>query len=327
MANKKKPKKRKAFDGEYRSASITDRPQQDSQPLLPIESVDLKFWLPTLAVFAGALLFAYWPTFVWMEDSWRNEPDYSHGYLVPILAGILCWNRLDLFPGVRSRPSWAGIWLIAIAIAMRVVSQLGYLQTLDGWSLLPLLAGVIWVLFGVQAMKWSLPAIGFLLLMVPLPYRAETLLSWRLQGFATELSTVFLRILGQPAVSEGHLIWINEQRLMVEQACSGLRIFVGVAALAYFWAAMVKRSWLDRLVILTVALPLAVFVNALRITTVGILNQWFTGPASKTTIHDLSGYLMIPLAFGLLWLVKSYWEHLYRPVQEVTARDLLRGTT
>jgi exosortase len=216
--------------------------------------------------------------------------------------------------------------LIAVAVAMRVVAQVLHADFFDAWSLLPLLAGIVWILFGFQAMKWSLPAIGFLILMVPLPYRFETVLSWRLQGVATNLSTVFLRILGLPAVAEGHVIWINDQRLLVEQACSGLRIFVGVAALGVFWAATVNRNWIDRLILLAAILPLALLVNAMRITAVGVMNQSFSDSFSQTMIHDLSGYLMIPLAFGLLWGVKSYWEHLYRPVQEITAKDLVRSS-
>ena len=51
--------------------------------LLPADTVK-----PSPALLAGAVaaviavIYAYWPTLVWIEDAWRNEPDYSHGYLV-----------------------------------------------------------------------------------------------------------------------------------------------------------------------------------------------------------------------------------------------------
>ncbi len=275
--------------------------------------------------FAAVLIFAYWPTLVWMEDAWRREPDYSHGYLVPFLALLLCWNRWDQMPGIRLGASWGGVVLIAIAIAMRFASRVIYADFLDAWSLLPLLAGFVWLMFGYPAMRWAAPAIAFLFFMIPLPYQAESLLSWKLQGVATDLSTVMLRVFGQPAVNEGHVIWINDLKLQVEEACSGLRIFIGVAALAFFWAAMVQRGWLDRVIILLSVVPLAVFVNSLRITVVGVLYRIIDDPASQSTIHDISGYLMIPLAFGLLWLVKLYWERLYRPVEQLTAMDFVPG--
>ena len=289
----------------------------------------LATWMLGLVGFVGVLLYSYWPTLCWAEDAWRNEPDYSHGYLVVPLAALLCWIRAESLPSIQASPGWAGLWLIAIGIAMRVVSRLVYADFLDGWSLVPMLVGSVWVFFGFKVMKWSLPALAFLLLLIPMPYRAESLMSWKLQGVATELSTIFLRVLGQPAVSEGHVIWVNDQRLLIEQACSGLRIFMGVAALAFFWAATVNRDrgWIDRIVLLSSIVPLAVFVNAVRITVVGVLYQTFTDPVAQASIHDWSGYAMIPIAFGLLWGVKSYWECLYFPLETMTAKDVLGSTS
>ena len=120
------------------------------------------------------------------------------------------------------------------------------------------------------------------------------------------------------------MIWIGEEQLFVEEACSGLRIFVGVAALAFFWAAITRRAWIDRVVLLAATLPLAIVVNALRITTVGLIYQWSDSVGSRQLVHDVSGYLMIPIAFGLLYLVKLYWQQLYRPLEQLSAKDFVR---
>ena len=276
-----------------------------------------------LCFFVGVLVYAYWPTLRWVVAVWQTEPDYSHGFLVVPLALLILHNRADWFPGVRKQTSKWGLSLIVLAILMRFSSRLVYADFLDGWSIVPLLAGVVWYLWGIAAMKWALPAVVFLLLMIPMPYQAESLLSWKLQGIATHLSTVLLRVFGQPAVSEGHVVWIHGERLMIEQACSGLRIFVGVGALAYFWASVANRSWIDKIVILASAIPLAVFANSVRITAIGLLNLWFLDDRSRHVIHDVTGMAMIPFAFILLWLIKIYWEHLYHPVSKVTAKDFL----
>ncbi|TWU54476.1 Transmembrane exosortase [Rubripirellula tenax] len=324
-----KPKKRRRAGGSVSRINLKDvaAAQPATQVLLPFESCGgVKHWVMLAIPVLLTVLYAYWPTFLWMEDAWRNEPDYSHGYLVPFLTLMLLVHRGDMFPGIRPSVSYKGISLIVLAILMRFAGRFLYMDFLDAYSLLPLIAGVVWTLLGSAALKWSLPAIGFLFFMIPLPYQAESLLSWKLQGVATSLSTVFLRVLGQPAVSEGHVIWIADQRLLVEQACSGMRIFIGVAALAYFWAVMVKRTWVDRVVLLASVIPLAVFVNAIRITVVGLLYQWVSGEQYRHGIHDWSGYLMIPTAFALLWGVKKFWENLYGPVEHLTARDFVKST-
>ncbi|MFG0255221.1 MAG: exosortase/archaeosortase family protein [Rhodopirellula sp. JB053] len=321
---KTKTRKRRTAQPVMRSVDSRESPAKTTESLVSMASLgNVSYWsvrfLPLLAVF----LYAYWPTLAWMEETWNREPDYSHGYLVPLLAIMMLWQRIHKFPGVRSTPSYTGTLLIFTAIAMRFAGRMLYMDFLDGYSMLPMIAGIVWVLLGWEAMKWAMPAIVFLFFMIPLPYQAETLLSWKLQGIATGLSTTLLRVAGQPAVAEGHVIWISDQRLLVEQACSGLRIFIGVAALDYFWAVMADRKWIDRLFLLVAVVPLAVVVNAIRIVSVGLLYQWFESDAMRSAIHDWTGYLMIPAAFGMLWAIKVYWQALYRPVEQLTAKDFV----
>ena len=267
--------------------------------------------------------YAYWPTLQWMVGEWINEPDYSHGFLVIPLSCIIAINRSGNFPGILDRTSILGLGLIAVAIGMRLVGRLIYADFLDAWSMIPLILGSLWYCWGWPAARWALPPVLFLFFLFPLPYRAESLLSWRLQGIATDLSTVFLRILGQPAVSEGHVVWIGAEKLQIEQACSGLRIFVGVCALAFFWAAITTRRLLDQVVLIVAAIPLAIISNALRITAIGLLYLWFAEKDQRNLIHDITGVAMIPIAFGFLWLTKAYWQSVCRPVKQITARELL----
>lgn len=322
---------RRSIDSVSKGQSRSPKAKSPSRPPKVSESLSefsLRQYLPRLVlgclVLLPALVWAYWPTLVWMEQQWRTEPDYSHGYLVLPLAALIAYNRRDIFPGLRPRISWIGMGLLLIAIAMRFGGRMAYMDFLDGWSLLPWAAGVMWMLAGPRAVRWALPAILFLFLLVPLPYQAESLLSWKLQGVATQASTALLRILGQPAVSEGHTIWLGESQLMVEEACSGLRIFVGVGALAFFWAAVARRSWIDSVVILAAALPLAILANVFRVTAMGFFSTWFDGPVLNQ-IHDWVGIAMIGVAAFMLWSVKVYWECLYRPLQIHTARHRLQN--
>ena len=285
----------------------------------------VKQFLPWCLVLFAVFLYAFLPTIQWMASVWRSEPDYSHGFLVLPLAALILYLRSDSFPGIRSQVSFGGLSLIFIAIALRLGSRLIFADFLDGWAIVPMVAGACWFLLGRKATWWATPAIVFLILMVPLPYQAESLLSWKLQGVATSLSTVMLRVLGQPAVAEGHIIWLNGEKLFVEQACSGLRIFVGVIALAYFWAAISDRSWIDRIVLLGAAIPVAVIANSIRITSTGLLYSMFGDKISHSLVHDYTGLAMIPLAFAMLWLLKVYWEHLYRPLVQATGRERLEA--
>jgi exosortase len=304
---------------------VKDKPAAELVPIGGPARWPLRAWA-VLAVAAAVIAFFYWPTFAWIVDAWRREPDYGHGWLVIPLALFLCYQRSDSFPGMSPEVAWAGLSLVLLAFAMRIVGRLAYADFLDAYSVMPLIAGTVWCLLGLRAMLWALPAIGFLFFAVPLPYAAETMLSWRLQGVATELSTFFLRAFGQPAVAESHVIWLGQERLSVEEACSGLRIFVGMAAFAYFWVVLCDRSWTDRLVVAACALPAAILVNAGRIVTIGLFYQLTESEAMRRYIHDLSGYAMIFVSFALLGGVAWYWQRIYKRVPIMTARETLRGS-
>ncbi len=278
-----------------------------------------KHWIP-LCVAAVILLIAfiwsYWSTLVWMERQWRTEPDYSHGYLIIPLALVLVYSRLDSFPGLSRRISWAGVGLLLFAGFLRIFASFSYMDFLDGWSIVPWVAGAVWMLAGRSAVIWALPAIVFLILLVPLPFQIESMLSGNLQSVVTLISTGVLRILGFPAIAEGNTIWVGEKQMLVEEACSGLRIFVGMAAFAFFWASMTQRAWIDKVVILFSALPMAIVANTIRVVLTCCSFYWFNDTWARR-LHDGAGILMIFIAGGLLWCVKSYWELLYRPAKIV----------
>ncbi|MGN6544718.1 MAG: exosortase/archaeosortase family protein, partial [Aureliella sp.] len=198
-----------------REPAARPEPQEAAPPVSPRAVAG---WLIALsAVLIPLTLWAYWPTFVWMEDQWRNEPDYSHGYLILPLALLILYHRRDLFPGMSANVGWAGFGLLLGAIGLRVLGRMAYMDFLDGWTLVLWIAGLVWIFGGWPMLRWALPSIAFLLLLVPLPYQAESLLSWRLQGLATALSVGVLQTLGFPAIAEGHTIWLEDNQMLVEE--------------------------------------------------------------------------------------------------------------
>lgn len=282
--------------------------------------------LSAMVVLAILTTWAYWPTLVWMEQQWRNEPDYSHGYLVIPLAMLLLHRRRDIFPAEGAKFAWGGVGLLILAILLRVAGRLAYMDFLDGWTLVPWVAGLVWIFGGRQMLWWALPAVFFLLLLTPMPYRAESMLSFKLQSLSTILSSTTLLTLGFPAITEGNTIWLGEQQLMVEEACSGLRIFMGMIAMGFFFAVLARRSWLDRVIILAAAAPIAILVNSLRVTGTGLAFHWLTAEQAHKA-HDWLGFLMIFAGAGMLLAVSAFWENLYRPVEtSLVSRQRLVST-
>lgn len=277
-----------------------------------------------IGVLVAVGLWSYWSTLVELVATWESEPDYSHGYLVVPVALFFLWVRRRTFPGFSGRLAWPGLFLIGLAFAMRWMAAQYWLEQLDGWSILVWIAGVVWLFGGFGLLWWSLPSIAFLWFMIPWPYRVERALSLPLQGIATNLSCWALQILGQPVLAEGNTLVLGEHHLEVEQACSGLRIFVGIIALAFVYVILVRRSWWENVLVFLSVIPVALIANVTRIVVTGLLYQHVSGEAAKQFSHDISGWVMIPLAAALFALFLWYLDRLLPEVESVDLRTAVR---
>lgn len=297
-------------------STVADRPQAETS---------LWKFAPLGALLGAAFFWSYWPTLVALVTAWNKEADYSHGYLVPPLAAYLMYMRRDSMPRPSLGFHWGGLALLVASYLLRIFAARYYVDAIDGWSILVWLAGSVWLLCGQEFFWWCLPSIGFLFFMIPLPYQAETALSVPLQYLAGVLSCWMLQSLGQPALVEGNTILLGDYRLEVEQACSGLRMFVSFIALGVAYTLLVKRPLWQKVTIFLAILPIALVSNALRITATGMLFQYAGDEAARRFSHDAAGWVMIPIGALFFGLLLWYLGKLVIEVETVPPQELVGG--
>ena len=267
--------------------------------------------LPVLVVFA-CLLWAFGSTLAELAHVWRTSDQYSHGFLVPGFALLLLWLRRDKLDRQAMRPGLViGGMLLALGIGLRLVGVYWYYLWLDTISIVPCVAGFCWMLGGWAAWRWAWPAVLYLTFMIPLPFRLAIALSAPLQTVATEASTFIMQTIGLPALSEGNVIVLNEARLNIIEACSGLRMLFVFVALSAAMALLARRPWLEKLIILFSAIPIAIASNIIRITVTGILHETTSSETANAFFHDLGGWLMMPLGLLFLALELKILSHLF----------------
>ncbi len=253
---------------------------------------------------------AYWPTLTGLFSAWNSNPDYSHGFLVPLIALGFLWARRDLRPSSSGTMAFGGILLLVGAGALRFLAGRFYLPELDSWSLPIWLGGVVWLFHGSASFRWVLPSLGFLWFATPLPATLETMLSTPLQHLAAQWGSWTLRLANYQAISEGTTILLQEQVLDIERACSGLRMFYGIFALAVASVIFARlRGWRAAATLLA-AVPIALVANVARIVITGVLLESVSGEAARKFSHDFAGLMMLPLAVVLfsllvLWLAAA----------------------
>lgn len=255
-----------------------------------------------LAVLAATAAWAFWPTLAGLVHLWNTDDGYSHGWLVPAFSVWLLWRRRDRAPAHWSPRPLLGLALVALALAGRTVAAMRYNEWPEHVAVIPFLLGVSLAVGGWPLLRYTAPAILFLIFCVRLPYRVEVALGAPLQNMATIASAYALQTLGLPAFAEGNTILIRDFRLEVVQACSGLKMLVTFVAFAAAVCLAVDKPLADKLVILASAGPIAVLVNVIRITATGVMHLNVSGEAAAHFFHDLAGWVMMPMALAFLGL-------------------------
>ncbi len=268
---------------------------------------------------AGLIAVAYFPTLEWMVQRWgAAESYYSHGYLVPFVTLWLIWQKRDfLWRENRGEASSAcagwGLALTAAALLLHAAS--GYFRVFftSGFSLVLLLSGLVLYLFGRRTLRSLWFALAFLLFMIPLPLLAIAGLNLRLKLLVTEWALALLNAVGILAVQDGSTILFEHDTLTVGNACSGLRSIISLLALGALYAYLFRsksaaggRRWrhgLKQVLLFISSIPVAMAANILRIFLLGVVAHFYGGRVATGTVHDVSGYLLFAVAFGLLYLV------------------------
>ncbi|HJT33787.1 MAG TPA: exosortase/archaeosortase family protein [Pirellulales bacterium] len=273
-----------------------------------------------LVVACGA--WSFWPVLRRLVVVWESEPDYGHGYLVPLVAAAILWLRRARRPAATA--DWRGLVFVVSALALLIAGGTFYLAVLQDVALLLWVAGACWLIGGRALVRWASPAIGFLAFMLPMPFRLEQLVTLPMQHVATQWSAWLLQCWGLPALAEGNVLLIDETRLEVAQACSGLRMFMCVVAVAYVYAVLARKPRWLKITLFAFVAPVAMVANTLRISATAIAWQYVISNGGREWIHDVAGWLMIPLAVALLHLILWYFDRVSVPVEVLDATQLLR---
>jgi len=264
------------------------------------------------AVIGGLLLWLYFPTLSHLVGQWWTDPNFSHGFFVPLFSAFVVWQERSRLTNLPRTPSWWGLLSLAFGLCVLIVGQMGAELFLSRLSLLIILGSLTILFLGWSFFRALLFPWAFLLLMIPIPTIVFNQITFPLQLLASKVASTTLPWMGVPVLREGNVIILPAMALEVAEACSGIRSLMSLATLAVIYGYLMERKVSVRVLLALASVPIAVAANSLRIVGTGLLVQYWDPERAEGFFHEFSGWLIFVVSLVMLYLlhrvVRIFWH-------------------
>jgi exosortase len=230
---------------------------------------------------------------------WNGDADMGHGFFVPIIAGVIAWQKLPALLAMKSSPNWWGLAIVVYGGLQLYVATLGVEIFLSRTALIITLIGMVLLLGGVRYLRTLAFPLFLLFFMVPIPAIIYSKITFPLQILASELANSALDFLNVPVLREGNILHLSNTSLSVVEACSGIRSLLSLTFLALVYGYFFEKSFWMRVVLFLATVPIAIFANASRVTLTGLL-AGSNPELAEGFFHTASGWVIFMVALGSL---------------------------
>jgi exosortase D (VPLPA-CTERM-specific) len=252
-------------------------------------------WLA--AALAGLVGF-YWTGLESLPGAW-DRPEYSHGYLIPIIALYLLVREPNR-PAV-ARGNVVGLVIVVLAIVVGFLGNVADIPDIITYGFIACVAGLLLAAQGTRGwMRTIVPAV-YLIFMIPLPNFMYWLLSVKLQLFSSQIGVDVISALGIPVYLDGNIIDLGNYKLQVAEACSGLRYLFPLTSFSFLFAALYRGPFWHRLLIFLSAAPITVLMNSFRIAAIGVLVDRYGIEQAEGFLHAFEGWIIFIACVAILY--------------------------
>ena len=263
------------------------------------------------AALAAAIGLMYSGVLSSLVRQWATDDNYSHGFFVVPLALYFAWERRAALAAAPARPGLFGVVVILGSLVVWAAGLLGSELFLTRVSLIGVIAGTVWFVWGRWHLRILIFPILFLLLMIPLPSIIFNQLAFPLQLVASQAGETVIAAAGIPVLREGNMLHLPSRTLEVAEACSGIRSLVSLLMLAIVLGYFAEPRTGARVALAFAAIPIAIIANATRVAGTGLAAEWVSPQAAEGFFHTFSGWLMFVVAFGGLLVIQQALTHIH----------------
>lgn len=280
-----------------------------------------QYWFPILGL--AVFLLSQWPTLAYCWQNWMEADSYySHGPIVPMLAGFMIWSVSGKLRKIKFRNSWYGLPLLILGTAVQIAGLSMSWEPLYGLSFILSIFGIIICLLGPQAARILAIPLLFLATMLPLPANLLDSITSRFQIISTTLASGVLRLADSSLIQQGNIINADSLTtpLMVDRPCSGLKLLIALITSTWFMAWILDAPIWKKLTLFGLSFPLSIMINSLRVIMIGLVGIWTSSNDAVKSFHDYSGYIGLALCCALV-LISARLLNMYRPQASINGAE------
>ena len=277
----------------------------DSRALMPVLAGVNPLGLLAFALLLSAALPVFWFGLAALLAAW-GTPEYSHGPVIPMISLWLFLRELRAAPPAPpGTPAnrWPGLALLLFGMAVGVLGNLVRISDIVAYGFILWVGGVVLVTLGWQQGRRHWAPVLHLVFMLPLPQFVWWKMNVQLQLWSSELGVWFVALAGVPVYLEGNVIDLGVYRLQVAEACSGLRYLFPILSFSYLFAILYRGPAWHKVVLLVMAAPLTVLMNAFRIGMIGVLVHHFGIGHAEGFLHFFEGWVIFGACVAVLFLM------------------------
>lgn len=286
-------------------SSSSERPS--GQTLIDMLKEHLLFLVP----FALLLVF-YAPVLYGLTFDWYDDPNYSHGFLVPLVSAFLLWQKRKELLSAVSEVDYRGLILVIGGQLLFLVANGAAEYFTLRLSFIITLFGLVWLLYGRRTVALSWFEFGFLVFMIPIPYVIYYAATFPMQTLAAKATVGALKAIGMGAVRQGNIIHLQGTSLEVAEACSGLRSLVSLLALGALYSYMTQKTLLPRALLFASTVPIAIAGNVFRVFVTSLLVYTVSADITDEPLHSLMGLSVFVVAFLMLGVLGYIFRRVFR---------------